>query len=53
MTHAYRIVQVGLIVLLVAGMFIRSHRLQLWLICSVLIIFLIGQTVFRLLPGLA
>ena len=53
LTHAYRIVQVGLIVLLIVGMFMRSHRMQLWLICSVLIVFSSGQAVFRRLPGLA
>jgi hypothetical protein len=53
LTHAYRIIQVGLVALLIVGMFTKSHRMQLWLICSILIIFAGGQAVFRLLPGLA
>jgi hypothetical protein len=53
LTHAYRGFQVGLIVLLIVGLFVRSYRLHLWLICSILVIFSIGQAVFRLLPGLA
>jgi FtsH-binding integral membrane protein len=53
LTHAYRIIQIGLIVLLIVGLFVRSYRLHLWLICSILVIFSIGQAVFRLLPGLA
>jgi len=52
LTHAYRLVQGVLILLIIAGMFVRDQRIHLWLISSVLIIFAIGQTIYRLLPGL-
>lgn len=52
LTHAYRLVQAGLIILTIIGIFVSNYRMQLWLVCSILVIFTIGQVVFRLLPGL-
>jgi hypothetical protein len=52
LTHSYRLVQVGITLLVVAGMFVRDQRIHLWLVSSVLVVFTIGQVTYRLLPGL-
>jgi hypothetical protein len=52
LTHAYRLIQSGIIVLVITGMFVRDQRIHLGLIISVLVIFSIGQIMYRLLPGL-
>ena len=51
--HPYRIVQLSILSLIIAGIFLRERRTQNWIAGSMLFLLIAGQLVFRLLPGLA
>jgi hypothetical protein len=51
-THPYRIMQATVVSLLLVGLFCRSQRLQPWVAGGVLGTLLVGQVLFRMLPGL-
>lgn len=53
LTHPYRIVQLSILSLIVAGLLLPARRAQVWIAGSVLFLLIAGQLVFRLLPGLA
>ena len=51
--HPYRIVQLSILSLIIAGIFLPARRTQNWIAGSILFLLIAGQLVFRLLPGLA
>ena len=51
-THPYRIIQVSILSLMIAGIFLPGKRAQNWIAGAVLFLLVAGQLVFRLLPGL-
>lgn len=53
LTHPYRAVQGTALILILAGYFTRSDNVQLWLSVAFLCNIVIGQALFRFLPGLA
>lgn len=53
LTHPYRIVQLSILSLVFAGLFLPARRAQSWIAGSILLLLIVGQLVFRLLPGLA
>jgi len=52
-THPYRIMQAVVVSLMLVGLFSSNPRLQPWIAGCLLGTLLIGQVLFRLLPGLA
>jgi hypothetical protein len=52
LTHPYRIVQVSILSLIVAGIFLPGRRAQTWIAGSMLFLLVASQFAFRLLPGL-
>ena len=53
LTHPYRIVQLSILGLIIAAMFLPARRAQNWIAGSILSLLIVGQIIFRLLPGLA
>lgn len=53
LTHPYRLVQVPLAAIVVVGFFAKSAKTHIWLSVIYLCGLLIGQAVFRFLPGLS
>jgi hypothetical protein len=51
-THPYRIMQAIVVTLMLVGLFSPNPRLQPWVAGGLLGPLLVGQTLFRLLPGL-
>ena len=53
LTHPYRIVQLSILGLIIAGLLLPARQAQNWIAGSILSLLIIGQLIFRLLPGLA
>ena len=53
LTHPYRIIQVTVTATAIAGFFTRSTRAHTWISSIYLAVLVIGQTLFRLNPGLS
>jgi hypothetical protein len=52
LTHPYRIMQLSILSLIIAGIFLPGRRAQMWIAGGLLCLLVAGQLVFRLLPGL-
>ena len=52
LTHPYRVMQLTILGLIVAGILFPARRAQNWIAGSILFLLVAGQLVFRLLPGL-
>jgi hypothetical protein len=53
LTHPYRIVQLSILGLIIAGILLPARRAHNWIAGSILFLLIVGQLIFRLLPGLA
>jgi hypothetical protein len=53
LTHPYRIVQLSIFSLFIAGVFLPGLRAQTWVAGGIFSLLVAGQLVFRLVPGLA
>jgi hypothetical protein len=52
LTHPYRITQAIIMSLVATAIFVKKPKIHLWLSVSVACVLLLGQILFRLLPGL-
>jgi hypothetical protein len=53
LTHPYRIIQVTVTGIAITGFFTRSRKVHIWISFIYLAVLVVGQTLFRLTPGLS
>jgi len=53
LTHPYRVMQVALAAIVVTGFFVKNAKTHVWLSVIYLCGLLVGQILYRLLPGLS